>query len=475
MATLTFTGSRPTPRQKSVLVVGQVNAEPITVVVDESWSGLQLELQFFNSTTHPEVPVVVILDSTMTCKVPPEVTKEVGIVHVALAGRDSGTIIKLSEKLYYADAKIGADPQGGLTPEQQTPDYIAQMIAIQEETKAVAQSVRTDADNGLFDGEPGKSPIIKNGNWWIWDVEAQEYRDTGVAASGGGGGTTDYTTLTNKPSINGVELSGNKTADDLNLQPKGDYATTSGKLANPYSITFAGAVEASYDGSKAVTVTIPTIAGPAGVSPTVSTKELDNGTRVTFTFKGGAETVDILNGKTPVKGIDYFTDEEIRAIASQAAELVPGGRPSVPQTPQIDYTLQEDSRIVYFDELDGIPLSNYGFTYARIYLENSPQDVAQSSEGCFAINVQPNSITAQVTMSNQFVWTTSKKYVTGWIDTKTGEAISVAPNSQPTWRNTVSCQMIPQSPGGIIESIGFRSAIPSIPFPSETIIKVWFA
>lgn len=268
MATLTFTGSRPTPRQKSVLVVGQVNAEPITVVVDESWSGLQLELQFFNSTTHPEVPVVVILDSTMTCKVPPEVTKEVGIVHVALAGRDSGTIIKLSEKLYYADAKIGADPQGGLTPEQQTPDYIAQMIAIQKETKAVAQSVRTDADNGLFDGEPGKSPIIKNGNWWIWDVESQDYRDTGVAASGGGtGGTTDYTELSNKPKINGIELLGNKTAQELNLQPKGDYAQKTDiptELPAPYTLTFAGAVEAAYDGSKAVTVTIPTVAGPPG-------------------------------------------------------------------------------------------------------------------------------------------------------------------------------------------------------------------
>lgn len=328
MATLTFTGSRPTPRQKSVLVVGQVNAEPITVVVDESWSGLQLELQFFNSTTHPEVPVVVILDRTMTCKVPPEVTKEVGIVHVALAGRDSGTIIKLSEKLYYADAKIGADPQGGLTPEQQTPDYIAQMIAIQEETKAVAQSVRNDADNRLFDGEPGKSPIIQGGNWWIWDVEAQEYRDTGIAASGGGGGTTDYTELTNKPKINGIDLLGNKTAQELNLQPKGDYAQKTdipAKLPAPYTLTFAGAVEAAYDGSQAVTVTIPTIAGPPGVSPTVSTEEIDGGARVTITDKAGPKSFDVMDGKTPVKGTDYFTESEIQDVAKQAAALVPGG------------------------------------------------------------------------------------------------------------------------------------------------------
>lgn len=49
---------------------------------------------------------------------------------------------------------------------------------------------------------------------------------------GGTGGTTDYTQLSNKPQINNVELSGNKTLDDLGIQAKGDYAisTTGLKL-----------------------------------------------------------------------------------------------------------------------------------------------------------------------------------------------------------------------------------------------------
>lgn len=37
-------------------------------------------------------------------------------------------------------------------------------------------------------------------------------------ANGGSGGTSDYTHLTNKPSINNVELSGNKTSANLGLQ-----------------------------------------------------------------------------------------------------------------------------------------------------------------------------------------------------------------------------------------------------------------
>lgn len=41
--------------------------------------------------------------------------------------------------------------------------------------------------------------------------------DGKIPGGGGGGGTTNYNDLTNKPTINGVELSGNKTSDDLGI------------------------------------------------------------------------------------------------------------------------------------------------------------------------------------------------------------------------------------------------------------------
>ena len=47
------------------------------------------------------------------------------------------------------------------------------------------------------------------------------------STGGGGGGTSDYTDLTNKPSINNVTLSGNKSLNDLGIQPKGNYALES--------------------------------------------------------------------------------------------------------------------------------------------------------------------------------------------------------------------------------------------------------
>lgn len=46
------------------------------------------------------------------------------------------------------------------------------------------------------------------------EVFLKQIAENGV---GGGSGTTNYTALTNKPKINGVELSGNKTSADLGL------------------------------------------------------------------------------------------------------------------------------------------------------------------------------------------------------------------------------------------------------------------
>lgn len=44
--------------------------------------------------------------------------------------------------------------------------------------------------------------------------------DAGYISSGGTGGTTNYNDLRNKPKINNIEITGNKTSDDLNLVTK---------------------------------------------------------------------------------------------------------------------------------------------------------------------------------------------------------------------------------------------------------------
>ncbi|MGN1480302.1 hypothetical protein [Porcipelethomonas sp.] len=57
-------------------------------------------------------------------------------------------------------------------------------------------------------------PVISDdGNWLIWNVEQEEYIDTDIKAMG----YDDYNALSNKPHINGVELIGDKSNDEIGI------------------------------------------------------------------------------------------------------------------------------------------------------------------------------------------------------------------------------------------------------------------
>jgi hypothetical protein len=62
----------------------------------------------------------------------------------------------------------------------------------------------------------------------------------------GSGGTTDYTQLTNKPQINSVELSGNKSLSDLGIQPAGNYIEA-GTGTQPQINTITVLTQSEYD------------------------------------------------------------------------------------------------------------------------------------------------------------------------------------------------------------------------------------
>ena len=55
--------------------------------------------------------------------------------------------------------------------------------------------------------------------------------------TGGGGGTSDYTKLTNKPSINSVTLAGNKSLADLGIQPADIYFDETATLSTSETTT----------------------------------------------------------------------------------------------------------------------------------------------------------------------------------------------------------------------------------------------
>lgn len=257
-----------------------VNAESVLVRLDSEWDDLTVRIHWLNVASNVERKPLLERDRPNT--IPWEVLTGLGELRMGLDGMDGGTVVKPTVWLTYGYVVEGVDPESGSDPKPPTPSWEQQMVEQAEaaanaakEAKETADRLQRAAESGEFNGDPGpegppgKSPEIRNGTWWVWDVEAQGYKNTGVAASGNG--TTNYNQLLNKPSIGGVVLAGNKTAEQLGLatpsqipqvpswamqpkkptytpqeigaQPTGNYVTKSEKLANPYSITFKGGRE----------------------------------------------------------------------------------------------------------------------------------------------------------------------------------------------------------------------------------------
>lgn len=81
----------------------------------------------------------------------------------------------------------------------------------------------------------------------IKTINSQSLLGEGNLEISGSGGTTDYTQLTNKPQINSVELSGNKSLSDLGIQPAGNYIE-SGTGTQPQINTITVLTQSEYDG-----------------------------------------------------------------------------------------------------------------------------------------------------------------------------------------------------------------------------------
>lgn len=92
----------------------------------------------------------VLLDDSHECVVPWEVLQNPGTVKVSAFCGDLHTA---------SVATMVVNPSGyvdGQTPEPPTPDVYQTLVQTANNAKNIAQSVRDDADAGLFDGQPGE-------------------------------------------------------------------------------------------------------------------------------------------------------------------------------------------------------------------------------------------------------------------------------------------------------------------------------
>lgn len=140
---------------------------------------------------------------------------------------------------------------GTLSPEQI--EYVEQQVIeyVQGQGYVIDENY-THTDNNFTNAEKAKldnidmstkqDTLVSGTN--IKTINNESILGSGnITIQGGSGGTSDYTDLTNKPSINGVELSGNKTNSQLGIPTKtSDITNDSGFLTSESEPAFNSSV-----------------------------------------------------------------------------------------------------------------------------------------------------------------------------------------------------------------------------------------
>lgn len=120
------------------------------IFMGEEWDNTVRTAYFENQKSGERYAQIIADDGT--CTVPWEALTDKGFVRFSVAGEREDYRITTDVESFYNSGTI----YGGNPSEPPTPDQYDQMIALAEQTKEIAESVRRDADEGKFDGDPGE-------------------------------------------------------------------------------------------------------------------------------------------------------------------------------------------------------------------------------------------------------------------------------------------------------------------------------
>ena len=196
-------------KENEVWNVGDYNVHTVNVELSSDFNGLVNKVRYFVEDNSYDM---LITDNV--AQVPYEATLTEGTIKIGVYGFDADTNILVQStspvnKFITSGTYTGeADNTQPLTPT----DKEQMETAIQKNTDDITD-LQNNKQDLLISGENIKTinneSILGTGNIEI-DV-----------------GSINYNDLTNKPSINNVELSGNKSLNDLGIQPAGNYALES--------------------------------------------------------------------------------------------------------------------------------------------------------------------------------------------------------------------------------------------------------
>ena len=199
-------------KENEIWNVGDYNVHTVNVELSSDFNGLVNKVRYFvEDNCYDELIVNNI------AQVPYEATLTEGTIKIGVYGYDADTDILVQSttpvnKFITSGTYTGeADNTEPLTPT----DKQQMESAIQQNTDDIIV-LQNNKQDVLISGENIKTinneSILGSGN---------------IEIGGGSGETSNYNALTNKPKINNVELNGNKSLNDLGIQPAGNYALES--------------------------------------------------------------------------------------------------------------------------------------------------------------------------------------------------------------------------------------------------------
>lgn len=337
MHVIKLNGYNATVDNGEKLILGTFDSygvEQLQIVKGLDWENLSV-IATFNPPN--KKPVQVVVDSvTGIVDVPKEATSDLyGVGTIVFVGLADG-VQRISADCEYIVRKHSN--ASGTEPAEPTPSVVEQILTeaqnanvnsadakkLATDAKDIAQSVRTDADNGKLNGkdgtkgdkgDTGTTPQLKIGEDNLWNVSydnGETWVSLGVKATGdtGAAGKDGVDGLTPHIGENGNWWIGNT---DTGVSAKGIKGDTGEKGADGVSPTAAvtqtddGAEFTVTDASGTTTAVVKNgvdgVDGKNGISPTVQVETIDGGHRVTFTDVSDSHAVDVLDGKPGKDGV----------------------------------------------------------------------------------------------------------------------------------------------------------------------------
>ena len=153
MITVKVDARNATPIKKELVTTGSIGI-PVKFLFSADWNGLGKTAVFSDGTVTKDVVL-----TTNECVIPHEcLVTEGALLTLGIYGTNGDDVVIPTIECPLARINQGTEPSDDPSIEP-TPSAVNQILAAAQNAVDVAQSVRDDADDGLFDGEDGEDGV----------------------------------------------------------------------------------------------------------------------------------------------------------------------------------------------------------------------------------------------------------------------------------------------------------------------------